>query len=126
MVAGQGDFHDIANSEAAFLGFVRHNLLAGATDGQNAGLRRVDNSSEVLNAIHAQVGNAEAAALVFVRSELAVASASSHVLDLVGNIRQAAAFSVCNNRSNQAVGSGDSDRDISRVIPITRSLVLQN
>ena len=41
----------------------RHHLLLGAAHGQDAGLGRVDDGGELVDAEHAQVGDGEAAAL---------------------------------------------------------------
>lgn len=117
VVAGKSDFHNVANSEAVLLGLIGNNLLLSATDSKDTRLRGVDDGGEVLDAKHAKVGNAEGTTLVFVRSKFTITSTSSHVLDSVGDIRKTTRFSVGDNRSDQTSGGGDSNGDISIVVP---------
>src|SRR5580704_15795786 len=72
VIAGQGHTHHMSYLDLA----APHDrpLLAGA-DGEDRGMRRVDDSGEVVDAIHAEVGDGRGAALIFLRLEFSRAGA---------------------------------------------------
>lgn len=122
VVARKSDLHHVADSKAVLLGLIRHQLLGSAADGEDARLRGVDDGSEVLDAEHAEVGDAEAAALVLLGSELTSTSAGGKILDVVRDIRQTAGLGTGHDRGDQTVGSGNSDRDIGVVVSVQKTL----
>ena len=54
--------------------------VAGAANGQNARLRRVDDGRKVADAKHAEVADGERAALILVRRQFSVARLSGQLL----------------------------------------------
>ena len=64
VIAGHGDPHHVRHSRSALRS--HHHLLLGAADGEDAGLRWVDDRRELVDAKHAKVGHSDGAALVLV------------------------------------------------------------
>src|SRR5258705_170350 len=109
VIAGQGHAHDVRGLDLA----VTHHrpLLAGA-DRKDRRLRRVDDSGEMADAEHAEVGDRGRAALVFLRLELAGPRPRGEILHLVGDLRQRLALGVEVDWRVQAAGHGDGDTDL--------------
>ena len=63
VVRAQSDFHDINRLETTLFLGCGHECRFGGTDGENAGLRSVDDSGEVVNIKHAKIGHSESPAL---------------------------------------------------------------
>jgi hypothetical protein len=65
VVGGHGDVHDLGGLEPSARGGRRDgdDLGEGSSDGEDAGLRRVDDGGEVGDAEHAEVGDGEGSSL---------------------------------------------------------------
>lgn len=63
MVRAQSDFHRLNYFESTFFLSRWNEFRFRCTDSQNTRLRRVDDSSKVVNAKHSQVGDSESSAL---------------------------------------------------------------
>mmetsp|Transcript_10498 Transcript_10498/g.42445 ORF Transcript_10498/g.42445 Transcript_10498/m.42445 type:complete len:452 (+) Transcript_10498:266-1621(+) len=85
-------------------------------DGEDAGLRRVDDGGELGDAEHAEVGDRAGAALELVRLELAVARSAREVADLGRDRREALGGRVGDDGRDEARGRGDGDRDVDGLV----------
>lgn len=104
-------------SNGAFLGLDGDSDLADGADGQNTGLRRVDDGGEALNGgVHTHVADGEGTALVLLGLELVLASTLAEVADLVRDARQTQSVSTLDDRGDQAGGGGDGDTDIGGLV----------
>src|SRR5690242_1243598 len=91
--------------------------LLCCANGDDAGLGRVDDGGEALDGgVHAHVGDGDAAALVLLGLELAVAGALAEILDLGGDGGEAEAVDVLDNGCHEADGGGDGDGDVDDVV----------
>ena len=99
--------------------------LANGADGQDTGLRGVDDGSEALNrGVHAHVADGEGAALVLLGLELVVTSTLAQVADLVGDAGQTEPLDTLNNRGDQAGGGGNGNADVNGVVLADDSLAV--
>ena len=80
VIAGQGDGHHTGEGDAAVLLLDR--LAPDRADGEDGGVRRVDDGGEFANAIHAEIGNRGGAALILVRQQFAVSRPGGKVAHL--------------------------------------------
>jgi hypothetical protein len=85
VIGGERDGHDGCDGQCAVLD---DRALFTRTDSQDSGVRRIDDSREVLDTHHAHVGHGRRATLVFLRLQLLGLRAGAHVLHLVGDDRQ--------------------------------------
>lgn len=63
VVGTESDFHQVNSLEATLFLRCGYQCGFGGADSENAGLRRVDDSGEVVNLEHAKIGNSESPAL---------------------------------------------------------------
>src|SRR5215510_9137338 len=63
--------------------------LLAAADGEDRGLRRVNDGVEAVDAVHAEIGDRGRAALILVRREPLRAGAGGEIAHLVRDLRQA-------------------------------------
>ena len=70
-------------------------------------MRRVDDSVEILDPEHAEVGDGKAAALILMRGQLSVAGAGGQILHLGGQGRQRFLMRVLEHRREQPTLDGD-------------------
>lgn len=63
VVRAESDFHHINRLETTLFLGCGYKCKFGGTDGENTGLRRVDDSGEVVNIKHAKIGHGESSAL---------------------------------------------------------------
>ena len=110
MVAGERHAHHRGDGEVA-LGVDDRTLLP-CPDGQDHAFGRIDDRREILDAEHAEIGDGERAAGIFLWLQLALAGAGGEVFHLFGNLGEAFAFSVEDDRRDQAAINGDSNRNI--------------
>ena len=117
MVEAGGDRDLVIPLDRGTLGSLnRDGDLAGGTDGEDGGLRGVDDSSEVVDGVvHTHVGDGDGATLVLLGLQLAVTGLLSQRLHLGGDRLEAARIGTGNNGSDQTVGGGDSDGDVDAV-----------
>ncbi len=92
-----------------------HRLLDACPDRQDRGVRRVDDGVEVVDAEHAQVRDGEAAALVLLRLQLALAGARGEVLHFGGDLRQPLGVRVLDDRGQQPALDGHRDGHVGRL-----------
>ena len=90
-------------------------LFAGA-DRENSRLRRIDHSGEILDAVHAEIGDCTGAAQVFLRLQPARAGALSQFPHLVGDDRQGFGFRVAQQRCNQSTLDCHRDADVGMAV----------
>ena len=91
--------------------------LADGADGQDTGLRGVDDGGEALNGgVHAHVADGEGTALVLLGLELVVTSTLAQVADLVGDAGETKTLDVLDNGGDQTGGSGHGNADVSGVV----------
>lgn len=113
---GDGDLVLPLNTGGAVLVLDGNSDLLGGADGEDGGLRGVDNGSEVVHGrVHAHVGDGDGTALVLLGLELVVASLLGQLLDLAGDGLEATGIDTSDNRSDEAVGGGDGNGDINGV-----------
>src|SRR2546427_7185852 len=77
MVAGQGQHHGRLDGGLAVLG---DDAIGDATDGEDGGLRRVDDGVEGIHTVHAEGGDGGAAVLGVGRGQLAGLGAVHQIL----------------------------------------------
>ena len=91
-------------------------------DRDDAGLRRVDDGGEILDPEHAQIGDRETAAFIFVGLELLVLGLARQFLDLVGDRGQPLGLGREHDGRDQARGNGDRDADIGMLVAQDRGV----
>src|SRR4051794_34573571 len=109
VVDGEADQHPLPRDDLA----VDHGgARLDRTDGEDPGLRRVDDGPEARDAEHAQVGDGEGAAGDLVLLELAVAGAAGEVAGVAGQLAQALPIGVTDDRHDQSVVERDREADV--------------
>ena len=78
VVAGEAEVHAQAGDDLAVF---HHRFLEGGTDGQDGGLRRVDDRVKGFDAPRAEVGNRDGATVEFVGLEFLVLGTDGEILD---------------------------------------------
>src|SRR5690606_29306316 len=109
VVASERDGHELAGLDLALLDIDA--FLAGA-DREDGAMGRVDHGGEMLDAVHAEVGDRGRPALVFVRRELLVARPRREVLHLLAYLAKRLLFALVDDRREQPAGHRDRDRDV--------------
>lgn len=120
VVAAQGHGHHGSHAVrlgSRGLGFVGDDLLLGATDGKDAGLRRVDHGGELLDPVHPEVRYRERSALEFRGLQLLLLGLGGEVLDVLRDGDEAFLVSVEYNRREEAIVGADRDVDVHVVVP---------
>jgi len=82
VIARERDAHHVDRLVRTFGLAGRNDLLGSAADGQDTGLRRVDDGGEVRYAEHAQVGDGDGAAHELVRQKFSFFCSSGHLSDV--------------------------------------------
>lgn len=114
---GDGNLVLPLGADGAILVLDGHSDLLGGTNGEDSGLRRVDDGGEVVNGgVHTHVGDGDGAALVFLGLELVVASLLGESLDLVGNGLEATALDASDDGGDESIGGRDGNGDIDSVV----------
>lgn len=91
--------------------------LADGADGQDTGLRGVDDGGEALDGgVHAHVADGEGTALVLLGLKLVVTSTLAQVADLVRDARQTETLDTLNNGGDQAGGGRNGNADVNGVV----------
>jgi hypothetical protein len=91
VVDGQGQGHRGADRD---LVTVHDGLADGFADGEDGGLRRVDDGGELTDAVHAEVADGEGDADEFVRGELACPCPGGEVARFAGDLGERLAVGV--------------------------------
>jgi len=86
-------------------------------------LRWVDDGGEVVNAVHAQVGDGECSALVLLRLQLAVTGLGSERFSFGRDGSETTGTDVFDDGGDETVGGCDGDADIGLLVP-ARQLLL--
>lgn len=90
--------------------------LLGCTNSKDGSLRRVDDSSEVVNSgVHAHVGDGDGTALVLLGLELAIASLLGKRLDLRGDSLETTALNTGDDRGDETSRGGNGDGNVDGV-----------
>ena len=115
MVGGQRHAHEGADHHLAVLD---DDLGQRRRDGQDGGLRRVDDGGEVLDldASRAHVGDGERPRAHVLRLELVLARALTGRLGLLRQLRQRLLLRVLDDRRQQPIGQRHSDADVDRCV----------
>lgn len=117
MVARQSGLHDLNGLEALGVLWCQLELGAGGTDSQDTRLRGVDDSREVVDTEHAQVGDGECTALVLLRLELALSGLSSELLGLGRDRGETLGTDVLDDRRDQTSWRGNGNANIGLLVP---------
>lgn len=117
MIAAQRRLHDLHLLESLGLLGRKLELLGRGANGEDTRLRGVDDGREVVDAVHAQVGDGEGSALVLLGLELAVAGLGGERLGLGRDGREALGADVFDDGGDEAVGGGDGDADVRALVP---------
>lgn len=80
---------------------ISDDLLEGTSNGKNTGLRRIDDSTEIVDTEHTQVGYGECASGKFIGLKLIFSSAASNILDLSRNVLETDEVSVLHTRGHK-------------------------
>ena len=79
-------------------------------------MRRVDHRIEILDAVHAQIGNRGRAALIFLRHELSRPRPRGEILHFVGDRRERFLLRLAHHRRDQPALDGDRDADVGMLV----------
>src|SRR3984893_2018055 len=85
MIAGQGHAHHMRDLDLAA---ARHGPFLAGTDRKDGGVRRVDHGSEMIDPVHAEIGDRSGAAPILLRLELAGPRPRRKILHLARDRRQ--------------------------------------
>src|SRR5690606_29385422 len=99
VVAGHRDRHYIRNLEFAVL---HDGPLLTLADGEDRRLGRIDDAGEMLDAVHAEIGDREASAFIFGRLQLLVAGTRGERLRLRRNFRETLLFRPADDGRDEA------------------------
>ena len=112
-------------SNGALLGLDGNSDLADGTDGQDTGLRGVDDGGETLNSgVHTHVADGEGTTLVLLGLELVVTGTLAKVTDLVGDAGQTQSVGATDNGGDQTAGGGNGNADIGGLVLTDDSLAV--
>ena len=113
VIAGERAAHHRGDVERAV---PDHRTLFAGADREDTRLGRVDDRVELLDAVHAEIGEAEAAALVFLGHQLAVArAAAASSFISVEIVDQPLGLGAADDRRDQPAVDRDRDRDVDRL-----------
>ena len=99
MVGGQAHLHDGADDDFA-IAYDRH--LLRTSDGEDSGVRLIDDRSEGLDTIHTEVGDGEGAPFLIRRRELLADSTLGDVLEAKHQVYQSELLSSMDDRHQKA------------------------
>lgn len=107
VIAGKSQIHAEAGHNLAVFD---DGFFDGSTDGQNGGLRWVDDRVEGFDAPGSEVGNGDGAAVEFIGLEFLVLGTNGEVFDGSGNGEEGFGLGLFDDWSDQAVFDCDGDR----------------
>src|ERR1700733_12347315 len=81
-----------------------HRLLHDVADGEDRGLRRIDDRAEAVDAEHAEIRNSEGAALEFLGLELAVLGLARERFCLAADLDERLVLRFLDDRRDEALG----------------------
>src|SRR5690349_5245989 len=112
MIGREGQFHHLPWNDMSFLD---NCPIFDPTDCQNGSLRRVDDSGELRDPVHSEIGYRKRAAHILFASELSFTSTSRQAFNFLREL--AHVFKVCmaDDGSNESRLHAHSDRDIDRL-----------
>src|SRR5689334_5180911 len=120
VVDGQGQRHGGGDGDLV----ADHDGLAdGFADGEDGGLRRVDDRGELADPVHAEVADGERAIGELVRGELAGPRPGGEVVCLAGDLGEGFAVGVADDGDDEPVIDGDRDADVDVAVPQDAGLV---
>ena len=121
MVAGHRDSHQLPHDDLALAhdGARRHRA-----DGEDGGLRRVDDGGEFVHAEHAEVAHGEGRAGVLFGLELAAARSLGQLAHLARDLPDRFGVRAAHDRRDQPVLDGDGDADV-RALVVAERLLLE-
>ena len=94
--------------------------LFASTHGHDHALRRVDDRVELLDAEHAEVGQAGGAALIFMRLQFAFTGLLGQFLHIGADRGKTARIGFRDDRRDEAAGGSHRDRDIGTAVTVQR------
>ena len=110
MIAGERE--DLAMADDDVVVGIDDGLLDDVADGENRGLRRIDDGVEAVDAEHAEVGDGERAALEFVGLELAVLGFAGERLGFAADLDERFVLRFLDDGGDEAVGDGDGEGEL--------------
>src|SRR6476469_1510975 len=110
MVARQGDGELADELHAAIACFDRR--TPRSADGQNGGMRRIDDGRKFPHAVHAEIGNRTRATLIFVRPELLMARTLGKIAHLRGDRGERFGLGIAYYRRDQPPLERDRHTDV--------------
>src|SRR5258705_334397 len=113
VIAGQRDAHHVCHFDLA----VSHDrtLFTGA-DREDGGVRRVDDRGEMIDPVHAEVGNGCRPALIFLGLEFPGPGAGGEILHLARDRRQRLGLGLADDRGDQPAWHRDRHADIGMLV----------
>ena len=114
MVARQSQRDTLLHAELSAIQHLWHGT--GCADGEDGGLRRIDDGTEFLDAIHAEIGDGERATLIFVRGEATALCLCCQRFAGGAQVAQAQPLALLDDRSDQTFGQGDGESEVDRVV----------
>ena len=109
MVEGRGERHERPHRDFAV---DRNRCVFDRADGDDRGLRRVENGREALDAIHAEVRDRKSASLEIFLTQLVLARACNHVRARCGDLSEMEPLGVLDDRDDEALRRRDRDADV--------------
>lgn len=100
---------------------VDHDFLFDSSHGQDASLRRVDDSCEGLDSKHAQVGDSKGSGFKIAEREFLVFGFFGKLLDRLADADKPLGISIWDQRGEKPVIRVDSNIDSNRVVPLVKS-----
>ena len=113
MVAGERERHALADDD--FVVF-NHRLFDGGADGEDGGVRRVDDRAEAIDAGHTEVGDAEGATGKFSRLEFLVFGATTEGFGFGADLEERLAVGVADDGGDEAVFNRDREGNVNRAV----------
>ena len=117
MVAGQRHGHHRTHDDLAVAG---DGPILDRADREDRRLRRVEHGDELLDAVHAEVGDREGAALEVFGPELAAAGSLHQVDAGRGDLRDRAPVAAADHRHDEPVGDRDREADVGARVALDR------
>ena len=109
MVSAEAEPHAFARDDGAFA--VDDGGVADGADGEDGGLRRIDDGRELVNAVSTEIRNGDGAASEFVRGKFLIFGAGGHVFDGFADFQQGLFLGLFDDGSDEAVFDSDGDTE---------------
>ncbi|KAH3671140.1 hypothetical protein OGAPHI_000851 [Ogataea philodendri] len=126
VVESTGNINHVIKHKSVRAGFVWHRLLFDSTDGQDGGLRRVQDGGEQGDGVvHSQVRDGDGSSLELFWRKLVFLGSLSEILHLLGDGLQTLGVSILHNWGDQTSRSSNGNRNVNVRKLSDNSLVLK-